>query len=78
MLEKKYLDRVKREADKILKRSSDIQIVAKYRENDAKYKDAVVSDEAVGLTEGYYITREAYRMAAHARGYTDDVLEERK
>ena len=78
-MEKKYRDKIRMEAERILERYDDITIVKKFREQDRKYKDVIMNPEqSKGMTLDYYITREAFRMAAHERGYTDDVLEEKR
>ncbi len=78
-MEKKYQNKIRKEAERILERYDDITIVKKFREQDRKYRDVVMNPEiSQGMTLDYYITREALRMAAHERGYTDDVLEGRK
>lgn len=77
-MEKKYHKQVRAKADTILRRDDDIHIITKFRELDEKYREAVIDGDCAGLTLEYYLSREAYRMAANERGYTNDVLEERK
>lgn len=78
MLEKKYYKNVRKKANTILSRDDDIQIISKFREMDEKFRDSVMDGDYVWMSLDYYLSREAYRMAAHDRGYTDEVLEERK
>ena len=78
MLEKKYHKQVRAKANIILSRDDDIHIITKFRELDERYRESVMDGDCAGLSLEYYLSREAYRMAAHDRGYTDDVLEERK
>ena len=78
MLEKKYYKNVRTKANTILSRDDDIHIITKFREMDEKFRDSVMDGDYVWMSLDYYLSREAYRMAAHDRGYTDEVLEERK